>query len=73
MLNNCLTANKRYEVNNESVLATVGFNQGKHYWEVKLDTFVEHEDIFVGVACRSINLYSRASEAGNFWGYLCAL
>ena len=32
---------------------------------------MELEDIFLGIACRNVNLYSRASESGNFWGYLC--
>jgi tripartite motif-containing protein 9/67 len=45
-----LTANKKIEIDFETVLATVGFNSGRHYWEIKLDTFVEMEDIFVGVA-----------------------
>ncbi len=72
MLNNCLTANKKYEIDYENVLASVGFNSGRHYWEIKLDTFVEMEDIFVGVARRNIDLYIRAWDTGSFWGWICA-
>jgi len=71
LLNNCLTANKKYEIDYETVLANVGFNQGKHYWEIKLDTFIDMEDIFVGVASRNTNLYMRATDSGTFWGWIC--
>jgi len=63
--------NKKYEIDYETVLATVGFSKGKHYWEIKLDTFVEMEDIFVGVARRNTNLYLRATDSGAFWGWIC--
>jgi hypothetical protein len=72
LLNNCLTANKKFEIDYETVLANVGFNCGKHYWEIKLDTFVEMEDIFVGIARRNIDLYTRAWDSGSFWGWICA-
>lgn len=72
LLNNCLTANKKYEIDYETVLASVGFNSGRHYWEIKLDTFVDMEDIFVGVARRNIDLYMRAWDTGSFWGWICA-
>ena len=71
LLNNCLTANKKYEIDYETVLATVGFNSGRHYWEIKLDTFVEMEDIFVGVARRNLDLYMRAWDTNSFWGWVC--
>ena len=45
------------------MLATVGFNTGRHYWEIKLDTFVEMEDIFVGVAKRNIDLYVKSWDS----------
>jgi hypothetical protein len=67
-----LTANKKNEVDYETVLATVGFQQGAHYWEIKLDTFVEMEDILVGVAKRNTNLYMRAFDTGSFWGFIVA-
>ena len=71
MLNNNLTANKKYEINFETVLATVGFDSGRHYWEIKLDTFVDMEDIFIGVARRNIELNIRAWDTGSFWGWIC--
>ena len=56
----------------ETVLASVGFNNGRHYWEIKLDVFVEMEDIYVGIARRNIDLYTRAWDTGSFWGFICA-
>lgn len=70
-MNNCLTANKKFEIDFETVLATVGFNTGRHYWEVKLDTFVEMEDIYIGISKRNIDLYLRAWDTGCFWGWVC--
>ena len=70
-MNSSLTANKKFEIDFETVLATVGFDSGKHYWEIKLDTFVDMEDIFVGVSRRSIDLNIRAWDSGFFWGWIC--
>jgi len=76
LLNNCLTANKKFEIDYETVLGTVGFSSGsggssRHYWEIKLDTFVDMEDIFVGIARRNVELHTRAWDTGSFWGYIC--
>jgi hypothetical protein len=38
---------------------------------VIVDTFVDIEDICLGVAKNNIDLYKRASETGNFWGWMC--
>lgn len=74
--NNSLTANKKYEIDYETVLANIGFSSGsggtsRHYWEIKLDTFVDMEDIFVGIARRNVDLYVRAWDSGSFWGWVC--
>ena len=42
-MNNCLTANKKYEIDYDTVLGTVGFSNGsgghsKHDWEIKIYT-----------------------------------
>lgn len=66
-----MTANKKFEIDFETVLANVGFSSGRHYWEIRLDTFVEMEDIFIGVARRNIDLYIRAWDTGQFWGWIC--
>ena len=71
LLNNCLTANKKYEIEYETVLATVGFSSGRHYWEIKLDTFADLEDILIGVARRNIELRMKAWDSGSFWGWIC--
>ena len=76
LLNNSLTANKKFEIDYETVLGTVGFSSGsggvsRHYWEIKLDTFVDMEDIFVGIARRNVDLHMRAWDTGSFWGWIC--
>ena len=77
LLNNSLTANKKYEIDYETVLGTIGFSSGngghsRHYWEIKLDTFVDMEDIYVGIARRNVDLHLRAWDTGSFWGWICA-
>ncbi len=52
-------------------MATVGFNSGRHYWEIKLDTFVDLEDILIGVARRNIELSMKTWDSGSFWGWIC--
>lgn len=35
----------------ETVLASIGFSTGRHYWEITIDIYGTEEDIFIGV-CR---------------------
>ena len=76
LLNNFLTANKKIEIDYETVLGTVGFSSGasgtsRHYWEIKLEAFVELEDVYIGIARRNVDLHTRAQDTGSFWGYIC--
>lgn len=50
LLNNNLTANKKVEVEYETVLGTIEISSGMHYWEIKIDKFVELDDIIIGVS-----------------------
>eukprot|EP01017_Pseudomicrothorax_dubius_P026543 TRINITY_DN2971_c0_g2_i13.p1 TRINITY_DN2971_c0_g2~~TRINITY_DN2971_c0_g2_i13.p1 ORF type:complete len:353 (-),score=65.49 TRINITY_DN2971_c0_g2_i13:1-1059(-) len=68
--NNNLTANKNGDVDYQTALGSVGFSSGRHYWELKIDKFVDEEDLFVGVARRNINLNMRPNDTKNFWGYM---
>jgi tripartite motif-containing protein 9/67 len=76
LLNNSLCVNKKQDhATFETVLGNVGFSSGsgnsKHYWEIKLDGFVELEDVFIGIARRNIDLNTRGQDTGSFWGYIC--
>jgi len=31
-------------------LGTLAINSGRHYWEVRIEKYIDEEDIFVGVA-----------------------
>ncbi|CAI2381496.1 unnamed protein product [Moneuplotes crassus] len=67
---NQLTANKKHETTHETILANVGFDSGTHYWEITIDSFVDLDDICVGVAKGNVNLYTPATETGCFWGWV---
>ena len=57
----------------ESVLGTVGISNGLHQWEIKMDFFMdyeEEEEVFIGVASKSINL-SRNPLENEYWGFMC--
>jgi len=44
-----LTANKKSEAEYEAVLGSVAIGSGIHYWEIKIEKFVEQDDIIIGV------------------------
>mmetsp|Transcript_43391 Transcript_43391/g.51032 ORF Transcript_43391/g.51032 Transcript_43391/m.51032 type:complete len:182 (+) Transcript_43391:1-546(+) len=71
LYNEKLTANKKHETDHETVLANIGFDSGQHYWEISIDTFVDIEDIYIGVAKKNVGLYTRATDTGCFWGWMC--
>lgn len=33
-------------------------SSGRHYWELKIDKFVDDEDLFIGIARKEIDLYA---------------
>jgi tripartite motif-containing protein 9/67 len=47
--NNC-TATKCGESDYETVLGTLAMSSGRHYWEIRVEKFVDEEDLFIGVA-----------------------
>ena len=54
----------------ETVMASMGFSLGKHYWEIKIDHFGTEEDIFIGICKSSISLTKHAIETpGGGWGW----
>jgi len=69
--NNNLTAAKMPETDYQTVLGNILINSGQHYWEVKVDNFADEEDLFIGIARKNINLYTRPTDTNLFWGYMC--
>mmetsp|Transcript_1581 Transcript_1581/g.2556 ORF Transcript_1581/g.2556 Transcript_1581/m.2556 type:complete len:290 (-) Transcript_1581:2116-2985(-) len=69
--NSGLTAFKKSEEEFETVLGNVCLSSGSYYWDVKIDMFVDDEDVYIGVAQENIALYTRPPDSGAFWGYMC--
>jgi hypothetical protein len=70
LLSSGLTARKSNEDEYEHVLANCSFASGSHSWELLIDHFTEHEDLFIGVAHPEFPQYSRPPDAGHFWGMI---
>eukprot|EP01017_Pseudomicrothorax_dubius_P049567 TRINITY_DN9234_c0_g1_i1.p1 TRINITY_DN9234_c0_g1~~TRINITY_DN9234_c0_g1_i1.p1 ORF type:complete len:333 (+),score=89.79 TRINITY_DN9234_c0_g1_i1:26-1024(+) len=73
--NNNLTANKNGgDVDFQTVLGSIPMNSGRYYWEIKIDKFVDEEDLFIGVARKEVDLNMRPLDTKLYWGYmpLCA-
>ena len=52
-----LTLNKIGEVEDyQLVIGNISFSEGKHYWEIKIDKYLEEYDILIGVASKNIVL-----------------
>ena len=67
-----MTANRgRGTPTYESVIGTLGFSSGRHYWEIKLDIYGHEEDIFIGISKQEVKLSSHAVESGSTWGWTC--
>lgn len=71
LLSGQYTALKNPDNTYETVLADINFESGSHYWEIKIDHFIDVEDIFIGITKRDINYYCKATEIGCFWGWMC--
>ena len=56
LLNNNLTANKKQEVDYETVLGSIQISSGTHYWEIKIEKFVELDDIIIGVSLKGMDI-----------------
>mgnify|MGYP001015546787 FL=1 len=72
---NNLTATKTGDQNYSTCFGNAQMeSDGRYYWEFKLDNFCEVEDIFVGVANRTVDAQACPTHSGGYWGYmpLCA-
>lgn len=57
LFNNHMTANRgRGSATYETVLGTLGFSSGRHYWEIKLDAYGHEDDIFIGVCKQEVKV-----------------
>jgi tripartite motif-containing protein 9/67 len=45
-----VSTNKKHDVEYEPVIGTVPISSGVHYWEIKIERFLDVEDIMIGVA-----------------------
>mmetsp|Transcript_27636 Transcript_27636/g.49869 ORF Transcript_27636/g.49869 Transcript_27636/m.49869 type:complete len:282 (-) Transcript_27636:4031-4876(-) len=70
LMNANRTARKSNEDEYEHVLANCSFSTGSHRWELVIDSFTEHEDLFIGVAQPDFPQYARPPDAGRFWGFI---
>jgi hypothetical protein len=71
IVNSGKSAVKRTEEDYETVLTNAELTRGKHCWDIIIDRYMRHEDIFIGVAQKGLPLVTRPPETGMFWGYLC--
>ena len=51
------------------VLATIGFNQGRHYWEIKLDLYHSEQDVFAGVCPHQKQ--EKMVDLSDVYGWIC--
>jgi len=56
LTNNNLTANKNSESDYQSVLGNLPMSSGRHYWEIKIDKYVDEEDLFIGISRKNLTL-----------------
>lgn len=70
LLNSNRTVRKSNEDEYEHVLSNCTFTSGSHRWELIIDNFTEHEDLFIGVAHPDFPQYARPPDAGRFWGFI---
>jgi hypothetical protein len=71
-----LTALRGKEPEFESVIATIGFDSGRHYWSLKLDEYGHEHDIFIGICKREVNgqpisTNKHLLDSQAAWGWIC--
>lgn len=72
-MNSNMTASRGRNTHHyETVLGSMGFNSGRHYWEITIDVFGTEEDIFIGVCKSETKLAAHGVETpGAAWGWQC--
>jgi len=52
-------------------LGSIAIGSGRHYWEIKIDKFVDLNDIIIGVSLKGMDIRNGPFDASKFWGWIC--
>ena len=69
--NDNYTATNLHSNDYGTVLGSISISSGVHYWEIKIEKFIDLDDIIVGVSQKGMDIRSRCCDTGKFWGWIC--
>ena len=55
----------------ETILGGILMGQGRHYWELHIEKFVDQHDIIIGVAKKGIDIKLGPHDKMKYWGWIC--
>jgi hypothetical protein len=58
----------------ETVMGQIGFSEGKHYWEITIDSYNTERDLFIGVCNERAPVHGFVLEKSDTaWGWFCSM